>query len=265
MDAFREFNLYSGRKGTQRVEEPHNSVPADMKKGYFQGYLRLLERRKLKLMQTADSHTCSEDISGISAHKTLKGCRYAIKEKNLSKPEEKEVNFQFKPYRKKENSEPIGALACALETESTGSGKECFKLRSPEARISRTSGGHTEPESSGIKKTVLLKEKNSDIETISAQELKKCMDSKIPLLILDVREESELFGKLGHLENSTNIPLGSLENRLKELEKERDLEIIVVCRSGVRASKAAKFLVRKGFKKVKVLKGGMLAWRDLQT
>ncbi|HIH74005.1 MAG TPA: rhodanese-like domain-containing protein [Methanosarcina sp.] len=175
------------------------------------------------------------------------------------------MNFQFKPYRKKENSEPIGALACALETESTGSGKECFKLRSPEARISRTSGGHTEPESSGIKKTVLLKEKNSDIETISAQELKKCMDSKIPLLILDVREESELFGKLGHLENSTNIPLGSLENRLKELEKERDLEIIVVCRSGVRASKAAKFLVRKGFKKVKVLKGGMLAWRDLQT
>jgi rhodanese-related sulfurtransferase len=39
-------------------------------------------------------------------------------------------------------------------------------------------------------------------------------------------------------------------------------EIVAHCRSGVRSAKAVDFLRKAGFRKVKNLKGGILAWSD---
>jgi rhodanese-related sulfurtransferase len=103
------------------------------------------------------------------------------------------------------------------------------------------------------------------MEVISASKLKKIIEAENSLLILDVREENELSGKLGHFENSVNIPLGSLRDRTSELETMRDREIVTVCRSGVRAAKAAEILESEGFKNVKVLAGGMFAWREIEA
>lgn len=103
------------------------------------------------------------------------------------------------------------------------------------------------------------------MELISASKLKEIIKAENSLLILDVREENELSGKLGHLENSINIPLGSLRSRISELETMRNREIVTVCRSGLRASKAAEILTSEGFRNVKVLAGGMLAWREMEA
>lgn len=103
------------------------------------------------------------------------------------------------------------------------------------------------------------------MEVISASKLKEILEAENSLLILDMRDEKKLSGKLGRLENSINIPVGSLKDRISELETMRYREIVAVCRSGVRATTAAKVLAREGFENVKVLTGGMLAWREIEA
>ena len=64
----------------------------------------------------------------------------------------------------------------------------------------------------------------------------------------------------GGVLNGINIPLGQLQNRLGELEK--DAQIVVHCKTGGRASKAVEMLRQAGFDDVWNLNGGILAWID---
>ncbi len=71
--------------------------------------------------------------------------------------------------------------------------------------------------------------------------------------LLDVREESEVMAY--QVPNSKNIPLGTLRDRLSELNKED--RIIVFCAIGVRAYTGARILMQNGFKNVEVYPGGV--------
>jgi rhodanese-related sulfurtransferase len=95
---------------------------------------------------------------------------------------------------------------------------------------------------------------------ISASALKARMSAGSAPLLLDVREPSELVSPLGALDGVVNIPIGSLTKRLPELESLRAQDLVVVCRSGARATTAAQILMKSGFPNVSVLEGGMLAW-----
>ena len=78
-------------------------------------------------------------------------------------------------------------------------------------------------------------------------------------LVLDVREEAEY--KLGHILNSSHIPLGKLNERAGELEKYKEQPIVVVCRSGNRSGTACMVLGKRGFTQVYNLTGGVTAWQ----
>ncbi|MBI1882967.1 MAG: molybdopterin-synthase adenylyltransferase MoeB [Chlamydiae bacterium] len=95
----------------------------------------------------------------------------------------------------------------------------------------------------------------SDLE-ITARELKKTLDSKKKVVVVDVREPHEY--DICHLEESVLIPLADLPQRVNELDTAD--EIVTHCHHGVRSLNAAKFLKEMGFKKVKSLKGGIHAW-----
>jgi sulfur dioxygenase len=82
-------------------------------------------------------------------------------------------------------------------------------------------------------------------------------------LVIDVREDSEFHGELGHIPGATLMPLRTLAGRATELEVGKEIRVVVVCRSGVRSSTAAAILTSLGFEDVSNLKGGMLAWHDL--
>ena len=88
--------------------------------------------------------------------------------------------------------------------------------------------------------------------------LKQRLDNKQDVFVLDVREPHEY--DICKLEGSTLIPLGELPKRVSELNSADDM--IVYCRSGVRSGKAVNFLRQAGFRKVKNLTGGILAWSD---
>ncbi|KKH92705.1 hypothetical protein EO95_11180 [Methanosarcina sp. 1.H.T.1A.1] len=60
MGACRELNPYSCWACILMIRKP-DDISAYLAQGYFQDYLKFLERRKLKLMQTA-AHTATQEI-----------------------------------------------------------------------------------------------------------------------------------------------------------------------------------------------------------
>jgi sulfur-carrier protein adenylyltransferase/sulfurtransferase len=92
---------------------------------------------------------------------------------------------------------------------------------------------------------------------ISVEELKKKLDNKEDIFILDVREphEYQICNLNGHL-----IPLNDLPKRVGELDSSR--EIVAHCKMGGRSAKAVAFLQQSGFKKVSNLTGGINAWAE---
>jgi rhodanese-related sulfurtransferase/TusA-related sulfurtransferase len=75
-------------------------------------------------------------------------------------------------------------------------------------------------------------------------------------VVLDVRESAEYA--FNHIPNAISIPMGELEDRLNELNKEA--EIYVVCRTGSRSDLAAQKLAEKGFTNVINVVPGMSEW-----
>ena len=81
-------------------------------------------------------------------------------------------------------------------------------------------------------------------------------------MLADVREEDEYRGELGHIAGARLIPLKTLPERTSELGNAKDLDVVAICRVGVRSATAAAILTGLGFEHVWNLKGGMLEWKD---
>lgn len=79
------------------------------------------------------------------------------------------------------------------------------------------------------------------------------------LVLLDVREPHEF--EFCKIDNSRLIPMGQLEGRLNELDRQSN--IVVICRTGVRSAAVTRFLIDSGFSRVRNLVGGVMAWADL--
>lgn len=95
---------------------------------------------------------------------------------------------------------------------------------------------------------------------ISAQELRmRCQNSSVPILV-DVREHEELIGDLQAMQGIIHIPVGQISDRIDELASYKQKSVVMICRSGKRALRAALMLTEAGFTDVSVLDGGMLAW-----
>jgi rhodanese-related sulfurtransferase/TusA-related sulfurtransferase len=81
-----------------------------------------------------------------------------------------------------------------------------------------------------------------------------------PPLMIDVRTPQEYQGPHGHIKNAKLIPLGELMNNPDAIKEYKDEEIITICHSGSRSMMAAQILARAGFKDLRNLTGGMMAW-----
>jgi rhodanese-related sulfurtransferase len=95
---------------------------------------------------------------------------------------------------------------------------------------------------------------------ISVEELKSRMDTGEKLHLLDVRQPEETAEfNIGGIA----FPLGKIQSmQTEDIENLKDEELICYCRSGNRSGMAALVLEQLGFKNVKNLTGGMLAWRE---
>jgi NADPH-dependent 2,4-dienoyl-CoA reductase/sulfur reductase-like enzyme/rhodanese-related sulfurtransferase len=97
------------------------------------------------------------------------------------------------------------------------------------------------------------------LKGISGKEVRDKLLAGEKPFILDARGPGEFEEtRLGIGE--TLIPLDALRKRLKEFPSDKEKEIICYCRISLRAYEAALALEGNGWKNVKVMEGGMMAW-----
>ena len=96
----------------------------------------------------------------------------------------------------------------------------------------------------------------AEAATIAPRELQGLRAAGSAPFLLDVRTALEFESE--HIEDARPLPLDELEARVEEVPEQQD--VVVVCRTGVRATIAAEALARAG-RRARVLDGGMQAWR----
>jgi len=93
------------------------------------------------------------------------------------------------------------------------------------------------------------------MKEILVKEVQEALAQGQTLKLIDVHEVEEV--QEGHIPGVIHIPLGLLEFRMHELNKNEPY--IIVCRSGARSGRASQFLESQGFDVTNMV-GGMLAW-----
>ncbi|MFJ2775200.1 rhodanese-like domain-containing protein [Kitasatospora sp. NPDC087315] len=76
--------------------------------------------------------------------------------------------------------------------------------------------------------------------------------------LLDVRTPGEF--RTVHIPGACNVPLDTLREHRAELLHHLDEDVVLICRSGARATQAGQALAEAGLANLRVLDGGMTAW-----
>ncbi|WP_174258750.1 molybdopterin-synthase adenylyltransferase MoeB [Myxococcus xanthus] len=105
----------------------------------------------------------------------------------------------------------------------------------------------------------LLAGVKQEIREVSVDDVKRLLDARASVRLLDVREADEYAG--GRLPGALHIPRGYLELRI-ESQVQRDEELVVYCAGGTRSALAAKTLKELGYERVASLAGGYNRWSD---
>ena len=95
--------------------------------------------------------------------------------------------------------------------------------------------------------------------TIDAAGLHEQLTAGAGPRIIDVRTPAEF--ETAHIPGAYNVPLDLLREHRTELRSHLDEDVILVCRSGARATQAEQTLTQAGLPNLRVLDGGILAWQ----
>jgi sulfur-carrier protein adenylyltransferase/sulfurtransferase len=106
--------------------------------------------------------------------------------------------------------------------------------------------------------TAVAQENKVNADEIDVIGVKEKLDRGDDFVLIDVREPHEY--QICSIPAAKLIPLGTVGQHLGEFDKEAD--IVIHCKSGVRSAKACGILRGAGFKHVRNMKGGILAWSD---
>lgn len=104
--------------------------------------------------------------------------------------------------------------------------------------------------------------KKGDVAYITKDTLQNLMKAKDSLVIIDVLG-AEKYAK-GHIKGAINIPLKKLDNKELLANMDKSKTYVVYCANAkCQASvKAAKLLMKNGFKKVYDYKNGIAEWKE---
>ena len=97
------------------------------------------------------------------------------------------------------------------------------------------------------------------LKGISPMEVRKKLDGKDRPFFIDARGPDE-YEQMRLGIGETLIPLGALRKRLNELPQDKDREIICYCKISLRGYETAIVLEANGWRNVKVMEGGIVAW-----
>jgi rhodanese-related sulfurtransferase len=96
-------------------------------------------------------------------------------------------------------------------------------------------------------------------DAISSTELRKLLDSSVAPRVVDVRTPAEF--EAAHIAGALNVPLDVLDKHGPEIAQHLDQDdVVLVCRSGQRSTKAQAVLRNAGLTGGRVLDNGITDW-----
>ncbi len=105
----------------------------------------------------------------------------------------------------------------------------------------------------------LVKESKASIKEVSIDDVRKMIDTKENLIILDVTDKHEFEG--GHIPGAINISRGTLEFKVAQIIPDKNSKIVVYCGLDLRGPLATKTLNDMGYKNAVNMAGGLKAWK----
>ncbi len=106
----------------------------------------------------------------------------------------------------------------------------------------------------------LVNEARKRIRETTVQEVKKRMDAGEKLILVDVREESEVAR--GRIPGAMHLGKGIIERDIEKTIPDTNAEIILYCGGGFRSTLAAENLQRMGYKNAVSMDGGWKGWNE---
>jgi rhodanese-related sulfurtransferase len=106
----------------------------------------------------------------------------------------------------------------------------------------------------------LVRDAKKRIKEEDYREVKKKMDSGQPLILVDVREESEW--SRGHIPGAVHLGKGIIERDIEKAIPDKDAEIVLYCGGGYRSALAADNLQKMGYRNVISMDGGWRGWTE---
>jgi len=105
-----------------------------------------------------------------------------------------------------------------------------------------------------------VKEAQSHVKIISAEETKALMDNNSNTVLLDIRAFDE-FKEHGWIEGRTVLPHGMVIFKIRDIVPNKDVPIVVYCKKGKRSALVAYQIQQMGYENVRYLDGGILTWQ----
>jgi rhodanese-related sulfurtransferase len=105
----------------------------------------------------------------------------------------------------------------------------------------------------------LVKDAKASIKEVSVDDVKKMIDSREKIIILDVRDKDEF--ETGYIPGAINLSRGMLEFKISTLIPDKNAAIIVYCGIDLRGPLATKTLNEFGYRNAVNINGGLKAWK----
>ncbi len=107
----------------------------------------------------------------------------------------------------------------------------------------------------------LIADIRKSIREVPLAEVKRRLEEKEPMVLLDVREKEEY--RAGYIPGAVSIPRAFLEMQVEQKVPDRSAPIVAYCAGGVRSAFAAKTLQELGYTRVESANPGFVRWKDL--
>lgn len=106
----------------------------------------------------------------------------------------------------------------------------------------------------------LVEDAKSRIEETDVATVKRRLDRGEPIVLVDVREESE-WGR-GRIPGAFHLGKGIVERDIERIIPDLDTEIILYCGGGYRSALAADALRKMGYRRPVSMAGGIRGWME---
>jgi rhodanese-related sulfurtransferase len=106
----------------------------------------------------------------------------------------------------------------------------------------------------------LVNDAKKRVRETDCSDVKRRLDAREKLVLVDVREESEWAR--GHLPGATHLGKGVIERDVERVFPDKDAALVLYCGGGFRSALAGDNLQKMGYTNVISMDGGWKAWVD---